>query len=244
METNSDILDNLGFAIYEISGTAFTVLDLDSLVTLLEIPKNDFFELFEKVRSKAKNYGLARAFKASSFLDEPSEVISVTGIYIFLTIAIDYKKYKHLEWLIPYFKEEALKDLLLYFAHNHNKTKKKTNNIPEEFRIKSEEDYLNLRAKKVDANLRKPDFDLVINKDHQFYSKNIVVTGNFKAWPLREDLVKLITSHGGHVKTSVNKATDYVIAGSGAGPAKLKTIGELGIPILNELEVTILLGVN
>ncbi|MBZ0307399.1 MAG: NAD-dependent DNA ligase LigA [Anaerolineae bacterium] len=62
--------------------------------------------------------------------------------------------------------------------------------------------------------------------------KTFVLTGTLPTMS-REAASALIESHGGSIKSSVSKKTDYVIAGEAAG-SKLTKAQELGVPILDE----------
>ena len=62
--------------------------------------------------------------------------------------------------------------------------------------------------------------------------KSFVITGTLPTLS-REECTALITSHGGTVKGSVSKKTDYLVAGEVAG-SKLQKAEDLGIPILDE----------
>ena len=62
--------------------------------------------------------------------------------------------------------------------------------------------------------------------------KSFVITGTLPTLS-REECSALITAHGGLVKGSVSKKTDYLVAGEAAG-SKLKKAEDLGIPILDE----------
>ena len=62
--------------------------------------------------------------------------------------------------------------------------------------------------------------------------KSFVITGTLPTLS-REECTALITSHGGTVKGSVSKKTDYLVAGDAAG-SKLQKAEDLGIPILDE----------
>ena len=62
--------------------------------------------------------------------------------------------------------------------------------------------------------------------------KSFVITGTLPTLS-REECTALITSHGGTVKGSVSKKTDYLVAGEAAG-SKLQKAEDLGIPILDE----------
>ena len=62
--------------------------------------------------------------------------------------------------------------------------------------------------------------------------KSFVITGMLPTLS-REECASLITSHGGTVKSSVSKKTDYLVAGEAAG-SKLQKAEDLGIPILDE----------
>ena len=62
--------------------------------------------------------------------------------------------------------------------------------------------------------------------------KSFVITGTLPTLS-REECTALITSHGGTVKGSVSKKTDYLVAGEAAG-SKLQKAEDLGISILDE----------
>lgn len=62
--------------------------------------------------------------------------------------------------------------------------------------------------------------------------KSFVITGTLPTLS-REECAALITSHGGTVKGSVSKKTDYLVVGEAAG-SKLQKAKDLGIPILDE----------
>ena len=62
--------------------------------------------------------------------------------------------------------------------------------------------------------------------------KSFVITGTLPTLS-REECAALITAHGGSVKGSVSKKTDYLVAGASAG-SKLQKAEDLGIPILDE----------
>jgi len=65
-----------------------------------------------------------------------------------------------------------------------------------------------------------------------FLGKRFVVTGTLPSYT-RKAIEKLISDHGGEVRATVSKSTDYVVAGDSPGSNKEKAI-LLGVPILNE----------
>ncbi|MCX7696415.1 MAG: NAD-dependent DNA ligase LigA [Bacteroidales bacterium] len=62
-----------------------------------------------------------------------------------------------------------------------------------------------------------------------------VISGVFETIE-REELKKLIESHGGKVLTSVSSKVNFIVGGQNMGPAKLETAKRLGIPVLSEKE--------
>lgn len=62
--------------------------------------------------------------------------------------------------------------------------------------------------------------------------KTIVISGNFSI--SRDAMKELIASHGGKASSSISKKTAFLLAGSKAGPEKLKKCEELSIPVLSE----------
>ena len=76
--------------------------------------------------------------------------------------------------------------------------------------------------------------------DSPISGKKIVVSGVFTSIS-RNELKALIETQGGVNVSSISSKTDYVFAGDGMGPAKLKKATSLDVPILNETEVRTLL---
>lgn len=63
----------------------------------------------------------------------------------------------------------------------------------------------------------------------------IVVSGTFNSFS-RDQIKAIIEQNGGTNQSSVSKTTDYLLAGSGIGPAKLEKATKLGTHIINESE--------
>ena len=80
-----------------------------------------------------------------------------------------------------------------------------------------------------------------INKPQQesitspFTNKTIVLTGALANFT-RDELTKVLQSHGANVTSSVSKKTDIVIAGADAG-SKLDKARALNIQVMNESEL-------
>jgi len=64
--------------------------------------------------------------------------------------------------------------------------------------------------------------------------KTIVISGNFSI--SRDAMKELIQSHGGKCAGSVSGSTSFLLAGSKAGPEKLRKCSQLGIRVLSEQE--------
>ena len=71
------------------------------------------------------------------------------------------------------------------------------------------------------------------NVDSPISGRTFVVTGTFEQYG-REELKKMIKSHGGKVGSSLSSKTDFLIAGANMGPAKKTKADELEIQILSE----------
>ncbi|MBP7469732.1 MAG: NAD-dependent DNA ligase LigA, partial [Flavobacterium sp.] len=65
--------------------------------------------------------------------------------------------------------------------------------------------------------------------------KTFVVSGVFEQFS-RDDLKKSIEDNGGKVGSSISAKTDYVVAGTNMGPAKLEKAVKLNIPIISETD--------
>lgn len=64
-------------------------------------------------------------------------------------------------------------------------------------------------------------------------NKTFVISGVFESIS-RDELQKLIVSHGGKVVSSISAKLSYLVAGDKMGPAKLEKANKLGITILSE----------
>jgi len=62
---------------------------------------------------------------------------------------------------------------------------------------------------------------------------NIIISGNFERFS-REEIKKLIESHGGKNVSSISNKTNYLVAGSNIGPSKLANAQKLKIPVISE----------
>jgi DNA ligase (NAD+) len=65
--------------------------------------------------------------------------------------------------------------------------------------------------------------------------KTFVISGVFQKFS-RDQLKEMIEKYGGKNTSSVSAKTDYILAGEGMGPAKMKKANELGIRIITEDE--------
>ena len=65
--------------------------------------------------------------------------------------------------------------------------------------------------------------------------KKIVISGTFERHS-RDQLKQLIEAHGGKNLGAVSSTTDYLLAGSNIGPAKLTKANKLGVKIIGEAD--------
>jgi DNA ligase (NAD+) len=65
--------------------------------------------------------------------------------------------------------------------------------------------------------------------------KSFVISGVFSRYS-RDELKEMIEKYGGRNSGSVSSKTDYLLAGEGMGPAKMKKAQELGVKVISEDE--------
>lgn len=92
---------------------------------------------------------------------------------------------------------------------------------------------------RITGDLLKPDLEHC-DCNHPLYNKKVVFTGVLSTIS-REEAARAVKAHGADIDSGITKRTNYVIAGSGAGPAKLKKIEQYnnqgaGIRIIGEEE--------
>jgi DNA ligase (NAD+) len=73
------------------------------------------------------------------------------------------------------------------------------------------------------------------NATDKLLGKTFVVSGVFEEFS-RDDLKKAIEDNGGKVGSSISAKTDFVLAGSNMGPAKLEKAVKLNVPIISETD--------
>ena len=80
--------------------------------------------------------------------------------------------------------------------------------------------------------------DKNIDTNSEYYQKNFCITGSFD---IPRDQIKnmLIKKFDANVTSSVNKTTNYLIAGENAG-SKIEKAKELGITIINNKYISII----
>ncbi|HFS66617.1 MAG TPA: DNA ligase (NAD(+)) LigA, partial [Flavobacteriia bacterium] len=69
--------------------------------------------------------------------------------------------------------------------------------------------------------------------DNKLQHKSFVVSGTFQHFS-RDEIKNSILEHGGIINNTVSKNTDYLLAGSNPGPAKMKKANEYGVQIIDE----------
>ena len=92
---------------------------------------------------------------------------------------------------------------------------------------------------KLSGQVLKPDLENA-DSSSPFYNKKVVFTGILSGIE-RKDAAEIIKKMGADIDTSISRKTDFVVVGLGAGPAKLKKIGEYNqsgsrIKMINEDE--------
>ncbi len=75
-----------------------------------------------------------------------------------------------------------------------------------------------------------------------FAGKTVVITGTLERWT-RSELKRLLEAAGAKVASSVSSKTDHLIAGADPG-SKLDRARELGVAVLDERELSAILGVD
>ncbi len=93
-----------------------------------------------------------------------------------------------------------------------------------------------------DAQVRFDRVDGELDAPQVLAGKSVVVTGNLDGWHLSRDEAKAaIKARGGKSPGSVNKSTFALVAGAGAGQAKLDKAAEFSIPVLDDNNLRALL---
>jgi DNA polymerase-3 subunit epsilon len=97
-------------------------------------------------------------------------------------------------------------------------------------------------SKKINSSLiyptEKPKYE-----NHYFYSKKVVITGEFTSFPKqRNKLAQILFDCGADINTAISKNTDLVLVGTGAGTKKMEKISALNIAMMNEEELIGLIG--
>jgi DNA ligase (NAD+) len=79
--------------------------------------------------------------------------------------------------------------------------------------------------------------------ENRLGGKSFVVSGVFSRFS-REELKDLIEKYGGRNVGSVSSKTDFLLAGEGMGPAKMKKAQELGLKVISEEDFVAMISGN
>lgn len=97
-------------------------------------------------------------------------------------------------------------------------------------KVDTKPDYFDskmFRGKHIDSETKKPLCDDQVEcKETPFFHKKVVLTGTLFSYPKREEIACILRKYGADINTSISKVTDIVVAGSGAGPSKMKKIDD------------------
>ena len=77
---------------------------------------------------------------------------------------------------------------------------------------------------RITGDLLKPITEFCDNINNPFYGKKVVISGTYTNWPNRKDLAKELKELGADIDSSVSTKTNYLCAGLGVGPSKLKNM--------------------
>jgi DNA ligase (NAD+) len=100
----------------------------------------------------------------------------------------------------------------------------------------AEEKNISMVARLKEYGLQMQLSDSALQRTSQRLSgKTIVISGTFTEHS-RDEYKTLIEQHGGKNSSSVSGNTDFILAGSNMGPAKLEKARKAGITIINEVE--------
>ena len=96
------------------------------------------------------------------------------------------------------------------------------------------------KLEKAGVKPRRPEVSEQRSEGGPFAGKTVVITGTLSKYS-REQAQELLRKHGAQVTDSVSKKTDFLIVGEDAG-SKLKKAQQLGVKILNEVELVKMFG--
>ena len=75
--------------------------------------------------------------------------------------------------------------------------------------------------------------EVLSSRTNKLEGLTIVISGKFELHS-RDEYKSMITQNGGKNSGSVSKNTDYILAGSNMGPAKLEKAEKLGVKVIDE----------
>lgn len=199
----------------------------------LQISNDDFKSLYIRSFNAAKRGGNYLFYKKNvRGTEEEAKEFSTVGAYLFVTLAVELKKYHFLESKLRFLKEKAFNDLLDIYKEA-SKTPRKAPNPDSTIEF---EDLMHFQIKKIDTSKSWVDHNLVEDKTHKLYDKNVVLTGDFEKFSIRDNFIPHLNKIGCIVRSSVTGKTNYLICGNAPGPSKVKKATELNIPIILEEE--------
>lgn len=73
-----------------------------------------------------------------------------------------------------------------------------------------------------------------IIKPQVLKGKNIVVSGSFKLFPHRDNLISEIEEHGGSIKNTLSRKVDYFVIGERCGPKKIEQARSFDVRVIDE----------
>jgi len=217
-----------------------SALSTDEVISRLQLTEEDFKKLYTRSFNSAKRDGNYIFYKKNIIgTEETPEYFSSVGYYLFINTALELKKHESLSGYLGSAKKLAFDDLLNIYKEA-SKTPRKAPNPNSDLDF---EDLMAFQSKKIDTSKNFVDYQNVEDKTHKLYDKNVLLTGDFEKFGIRDNFIPLLNKLGCTVKSGVTSKLDFLICGSAPGPSKVKKANELNIPIIYEAEFYTLLNI-
>lgn len=217
------------------NGNEIDCIESKYVAAIFNVEEKELERIVSKTRTYCKANANMTVYNNHFFFDENNkiEAISVLGLAFICTFMTDLhhslKSYKN------YFNQLSMNWIYKVDFYKKHSTTIRNSHAARSTNIDFETaaEYQVTKEIQADYKVLKTDVEDV---NHIFYKKKVVITGEFDAFEIRNEMAELLHNVGAKNQSGVNSATDYVILGKNAGPKKLEKIAELNVKTIDEKE--------